>query len=76
MSDIFYIDRIEDGTATAEREDGTREQIPADRLPEGVREGAVLRLTDGAYVRDEAAEQERKQRMLEKQRRLFHKDSN
>ncbi|MCL1951869.1 MAG: DUF3006 domain-containing protein [Oscillospiraceae bacterium] len=67
----YIIDRIEGGLAVCEREDSALENIPLCQLPEGVREGSVLVLRDGAWVLDLQAEQERRARLFERQEGLF-----
>ena len=67
----YIIDRIEGGLAVCEREDGGFEDIPLCQLPEGVREGSVLVLQDGAWTLDAQAENERRKMLFERQEGLF-----
>ena len=67
----YIIDRIEGDLAVCEREDGSLEHIPMRELPEGVREGTVLVLQDGAWALDLQAEEERRKRLFERQEGLF-----
>jgi len=67
----YIIDRIEDGLAVLEKEDGALERIPLHGLPEGAREGSVLLFADGAWALDLQAEEERRKRLFAKQEGLF-----
>jgi hypothetical protein len=49
--DAYVVDGIADGVARLERADGTLWEVPAARLPSGVREGDVLRATSGDEAR-------------------------
>ena len=66
------IDRIEGETAVAEK-GGVMAEIPLYELPAGVKEGSVLKLQNGEYVLDSAAEEKRKKDLFAKQRSLFGK---
>ena len=68
----YIIDRIEEGLAVCEREDGSLEDIPLEELPEGAREGSVLVLQNGAWALELQAEEERRARIFAKQEGLFH----
>ena len=70
QDNILIIDRIEGEYAVAETDAGMQE-IPLNRLPEGVGEGSVLRLVDGAWVIDAEAKQQRQQSLFAKQQSLF-----
>lgn len=63
------IDRIEGEWAVCEYEQGKTLDLPAALLPEGAREGDVLRL-----VVDREGTDERKARAEELRNRLFHRD--
>lgn len=67
---MIVVDRIEEGTAVVYFGD-IRRDIPLRDLPEGVREGSILRETPDGYTFDEQAEQERRKALAEKMRRLF-----
>jgi len=67
----YIIDRVEGGLAVYEKEDGSFERIPLQKLPEGAREGSVLVLQEGAWTLDLQAEQERRARLFAKQEGLF-----
>lgn len=68
----YIIDRITEGLAICEREDGTFEEIPIAQLPQGARAGNVLQHEGGTWVLDLEAEQERRRRLFGKQEGLFH----
>jgi len=68
----YIIDRFEDGVAVLEKEDGAREDIPLEELPEGAREGSVLVRENGAWALDLQEEEERRKRLFAKQEGLFH----
>lgn len=60
----YTIDRIEDGVAVLENEDGDTRQIPASQLPETAREGTLITETEpGAFAVDEAATEARRARI-------------
>ncbi len=66
--EFWSIDRIEENFAVCEDENRQRLEIPRDRLPEGAKEGDVLRLTDGGYEIDReetARRREENRRLLE-----------
>ena len=67
---MIIVDRIEEGTAVVFFDDERRE-IPLGRLPDGVREGSVLRETESGLVLDTEAENERRRKLAERTRRLF-----
>lgn len=56
-TDLWLLDRIEDGHAVLVAESGARRTIPVDRLPPGAREGHALRELeeDAGFAIDEAA---------------------
>jgi len=68
----WIIDRIENGIAVCEREDGGFEQFPLAELPEGAREGSVLAKDGGgAWALDLETERERRARLFKMQEGLF-----
>lgn len=67
---MIIIDRIEEEMAVAYSGD-IRIEIPLAELPEGTREGSVLRATDSGYELDLEAEAERRARIASKMKRLF-----
>lgn len=46
----FIVDRIEDGRATLEAENGEHIEVDKSQLPEETREGEVLKEEDGALT--------------------------
>jgi len=72
----YIIERMEDGIAVIEREDGHCFEAPADDFA-GFRENDVLRLTDHGYVLDENKKFELQTYAYDLQERLFDQyDSN
>lgn len=69
----FTVDRIEDGIAVLEKEDFTHVEIPADVLPEGAKEGSKLLYDGEDYTLDLNAEEEARNRIIQKQRNIFKK---
>ena len=65
--EFWSIDRIEENFAICEGENRQRLEIPRDRLPDGAKEGDVLRLTGGEYQIDRAETNRRR----EENRRLL-----
>ncbi len=69
----LIVDRIEEGFAVCEKEDGSIKNVPLSLLPCGLREGAVLREADGSFLHDPEGEAERRERIEAKRRRLFQR---
>lgn len=69
----FVVDRVEEGCFVLVGEDGR--QITADRLPDGAREGAVLRQSENGWVLCEEETAARLARLKEKKNRIFHRKS-
>ncbi len=67
----MIIDRIEDGIAVVERDDGSHFSLPAEELPDGAGEGSVIAEKDGVLRVDLEAEKIRKKEMLELQNKIF-----
>lgn len=67
----MIVDRIEGGIAVCEADDRTMIDVPLSELPEGTREGTVLRLENGRYAVDKAEEESRRSRIESKAKRLF-----
>lgn len=70
---MITVDRIENGIAVIEGEDGAFFRLPVSQLPEGVREGSVLKQTGSSYQLDADAESAVRKRNAERTRRLFGK---
>ena len=71
---LWVVDRVEGGTAALVETGGTMCEIPASLLPAGCGEGAAVRLQDGLWVRDPAAEDARRARLSDKLARLLQKN--
>lgn len=67
----FIIEQIENGIARCENEEGYFENIELSQLPKEANSGDVVAFENGAYkiLADET--QERKNKMLELQKKLF-----
>ncbi|MDD4700540.1 MAG: DUF3006 domain-containing protein [Oscillospiraceae bacterium] len=70
---MLIVDRIEGEYAVCEGDNGKIQNILLCQLPTCVNEGSVLKLIDGKYVLDENAYLERRQRILDLQKKLFKK---
>ena len=68
---MIIIDHLEAGFAAAETEQGVK-QIPLALLPDGVREGDVLRETAAGYMKDLKETEKRRAAAAAKLRRLKH----
>jgi len=67
---VITVDRIENGYAVV-LQDGEVRDIPISKLPDGVREGSVLRFNNGQYCFDTAEEKRLKKAAFDKTKRLF-----
>lgn len=70
---MIIVDRIEGEYAVCECDDGHMKNILLTQLPSCVKEGSVLKLLRGKYYLDEKAFEERKQKILDLQEKLFKK---
>ncbi|HBL41243.1 MAG TPA: DUF3006 domain-containing protein [Ruminococcaceae bacterium] len=69
---MLYIDRIEDGFAVCEQEDGSFVSLSLSDLPEGVKDGSVLnRDEQGRLFLDLNAEEKRRNALFNLQDSLF-----
>ena len=68
---MLIVDRIVDGLAVCERDDGSYVYIAVAQLPAGAREGSVLVLVNGTWVLDLAAEQARRAKLKAQADELF-----
>lgn len=66
----FSVDRIEGETAVLER-DGSFVRVPLRELPEGTREGSLLKSTRDGYILDNEGAEERRAALAERTARLF-----
>lgn len=71
MKKRYIIDRIEDGIASLENEEGRMEEYPAEMMPDGTKEGDCLVFSDEGFEKDEDATRARRERILKLQRSLF-----
>lgn len=70
---MYSVDRVEGAYAVLVG-DVDDVSVPLTELPEGVKEGSVLRLENGAYVLDSAEEQRQRNRILSLQEKLRRKN--
>ena len=69
----YSIDRIEENIALLIDDDGKKIEIEVQQLPEGIREGDVLKSENGEYLSDEEETKRRKERILSLRNKLFKK---
>ena len=67
----FSLDRIEEGIAVCESEDGEVLHVRAQSLPTGVREGSLLSFSDGQWTLLEAQTDRVRQKLFQLQESLF-----
>ena len=67
----YYVDRIEADEAVCETPEGETMRLSLSALPEGTREGSVLREEEGAFVLDDAAAEARRATLFALQESLF-----
>ena len=72
--EYMSVDRIENGKAVCEREDMSVVELALPSLPQGTKEGSVLKVENGIYSLDESEEKRRRKRILELQNMLFSDD--
>lgn len=72
MEETLVVDRIEDEIAVCEnRANGVMINIQLSRLPEGVREGSVIKYFDGKYRIDSEEQRNIEDRIKEKMDSLW-----
>lgn len=71
QSTSLIVDRIEGTIAVCETVSASIVDVPLSDLPEGTKEGSVLRLENGSYVIDAEEERSRRSRIESKAKRLF-----
>ncbi len=71
---MYSVDRIEGEYAVLVGDSGPELPVLLAELPEGVREGNVLRLEDGVYRTDATEEQHRRSQILSLQDKLRRKN--
>lgn len=69
----YFVDRIEEGFAVCEDENGLSGNFELTKLPDGVREGDILLLSDDGFsvLKDET--EERRKRIAKLQKSIFKK---
>ena len=72
--EYLSVDRIENDTAVCERDDMSVVELALSSLPQGTKEGSVLKVENGIYALDENEEKRRRKRILELQNMLFSDD--
>ena len=72
--EYLSVDRIENDTAVCERDDMSVVELALSALPQGTKEGSVLKVENGIYSLDETEEKRRRKRILEFQNMLFSDD--
>ena len=73
MNEKWVIDRIEGNIAICEeRSTGKKKEIAKEQLPEGAKEGSVLKQENGKYVLDRKAQQEIEERIGRKMNNLWN----
>lgn len=70
MEEFFIVDRIENGFAVCETEQGDKKDISIDKTVD-ISEGDVLVLKNGVYVADKDKTEERRKRILALQEDLW-----
>ena len=70
MEEIFIVDRIENGYAVCETEQGGKKDIPLTKTKD-VHEGDVIILKDGVYIPDKDKTEARRKRILALQEDLW-----
>lgn len=68
---ICMIDRIEENTAVCQREDRSVFTLPLSSLPQGAKEGDVLREENGVFTTAPDETRERRKRIRQKMKNLF-----
>ncbi len=70
----YVLDRVEEGIAVLQAQNGNLVRLPLSALPAGAEEGSVLREEGGAFVPDEAAAEARRAALLALQQALLFDD--
>lgn len=71
----YCVDRIEAGVAVLETPDGVTVQLSLAVLPEGTKEGSVLRKEAGVFALDNAAAEARRAALFALQEALLSEDA-
>lgn len=67
----FTIDRIEEGKAVLECENGEMVSLELSSLPKNIKEGDILEFADGSYFLDNEETEKRKKRIRDLMSNLF-----
>lgn len=67
----FTIDRIEEGMAVLECENGDMVNLDVSTLPKNIREGDILEFADGSYFLDDEETKKRKNHIRDLMSNLF-----
>ena len=68
------VDRIVEGIAVCENDEGEILKINLSQLPEGTGEGSVIVFESGEYSLDKESEEERREELFDLQNMLFGDD--
>ncbi len=72
MEEEYVIDRFEGNIAVCEeRKTGKKKEILKEELPEGVKEGSILKEENGKYVKIEKEQEEVESRIKDKMNKLW-----
>lgn len=72
MEEEYVIDRFEGNIAVCEeRKTGKKKEILKEELPEGVKEGSILKEENGKYVKVEKEQEEVESRIKDKMNKLW-----
>ncbi len=69
----YSVDRIEEGFAVCEDENGKTVNIEKEKLPESVKEGDLISVDNGEAVILTGETEERRKKLAEKRRALFER---
>ncbi len=69
----YSVDRIEEGFAVCEDENGKTVNIEKEKLPENVKEGDLISIDNGEAVILTEETEERRKKLAEKRRALFER---
>ena len=67
----LIVDRITENIAVLEKDDLSHVEVDSSLLPDGAKEGSVIRCDNGVYTLDTGAEEERRKKILAKQKLIF-----
>ena len=69
----YSVERIEENIALCEDDLGKTVKLRLDELPENIREGEIIVLTENGYTIDSDETSSRRKKMAEMQKKLFNK---